>query len=197
MGRTTTILGIDVSPRSDSNSGHLLAEVLRGVGPDSGATVVEQVRLADERIDCLGCEQCFGAVGVHGDGIDRVLALMVRSDAVVVATPTCYGMPPALGVVLLDRADPLWRDGLRLQGKLGAVIVNGASDPAEHPSVRRCADNLIAFFEQQEMPHAEAVLLGNTAQYPEQRFPDPLPAAARDAVSPLVDEIRGWAARGR
>ena len=68
------------------------------------------------------------------------------------ATPTCFGMPPALGVVLLDRSDPLWRDGQQLKGKLGAVIVNGATDPADDPSVRLCADNMIKFFEQHEMP---------------------------------------------
>ena len=65
---------------------------------------------------------------------------------ILMATPTCFGMPPALGVVLLNRSDPLWREGQQLKGKLGAVIVNGATDPADDPSVRQCADNITATY---------------------------------------------------
>jgi hypothetical protein len=101
-------------------------------------------------------------------------------------------MPPALGVVLLDRSDPLWRDGQQLKGKLGAVIVNGATDPADDPSVRLCADNMIKFFEQHEMPCVQPVHLGGTLAYPEQRFPDPLPAGTMGVLEQLADEIRQW-----
>jgi multimeric flavodoxin WrbA len=153
---------------------------------------VEQVRLADERIDCLGCERCYQTFGYHGDGVDRVLSLMKASDVILMATPTCFGMPPAQGVVLLDRSDPLWRDGQQLKGKLGAVIVNGASDPEEDPSVRLCADNMIKFLGQHEMPCVQPVHLGGTLAYPEQRFPDPLPAGTMDVLEQLADEIRQW-----
>ena len=117
---------------------------------------------------------------------------MKESDVILMATPTCFGMPPALGVVLLDRSDPLWRDGQQLKGKHGAVIVNGATDPVDDPSVRLCADNMIKFFEQHEMPCAQPVHLGGTLAYPEQRFPDPLPAATTGVLEQLVDEIQPW-----
>jgi multimeric flavodoxin WrbA len=170
----------------------MLGVVLRSLERNRRMKVVEQVRLADERIDCLGCEKCYQAFGSHGDGIDRVLSLMKEADGILIATPTCFGMPPALGSVLLDRSDPLWRNGQQLKGKLGAVIVNGATDPAGDPSVRQCADNIIKFFGQHEMPCVQPAHLGGTLAYPEQRFPDPLPAGTTDALGQLADEVRKW-----
>ena len=194
MDKATTIIGIDCSPRAFSNSGRMLGEVIRSLESDRRMKVAEQVRLADERIDSLGCERCYQTSGYHGDGMDRVLSLMKGSDVVLIATPTCFGMPPALGVVLLNRSDPLWRDGQSLKGKLGAIIVNGASDPAADPSVRQCADNMIKFFEQHEMHCVPPVHLGGTLAYPEQRFPDPLPAGTTGVLEQLADEIRQWVA---
>ena len=192
MDKATTIIGIDCSPRTSSNSGRMLGEVLRSLERDRRVKVVEQVRLADVRIVCLGCEQCYQRFGYHGDGIDRVLLLLKESDVILMATPTCFGMPPALGVVLLNRLDSLWRDGQQLKGKLGAVIVTGATDPTGDPSVRQCADNMIKFYEQHEMPCVPPAHLGRTLAYPEQRFPDPLPAEAKCALEKLADEIRLW-----
>jgi multimeric flavodoxin WrbA len=192
MDKATTIIGIDCSPRASSNSARMLGEVLRSLERDRRVKVVEQVRLADEHIDCLGCDQCCQTFEYHGDGIDRVLSLMKESDVILMATPSCFGMPPALGVVLLDRSDPLWRDGQQLKGKLGAVIVNGATDPADDPSVRLCADKMIKFFEQHEMPCVQPVHLGGTLAYPGQRFSDPLPAGTMGVLEQLADEIRQW-----
>ena len=190
MNKATTILGIDFSPRASSNSGRLLGEVLRSLEHDRRLRVVEQVRLADERIDCLGCERCYQSLGYHRDGIDRVLSLMKQSDVIVIATPTCFGMPPALGIVLLDRADPLWRDGQHLKGRLGAVIVNGATEPADDPSVGQCADNMLKVFEQHGMPHAQPALLGGTFAYSGQRFPDQFPAGTTAVLERLAEQIR-------
>lgn len=170
MDKATTIIGIDCSPRASSNSGRMLGEVLRSLERERRVKVVEQVRLADERIDCLGCEQCYQTFGYHCDGIDRVLSLMKESDVILMATPTCFGMPPALGVVLLDRSDPLWRDGQQLKGKLGAVIVNGASDPADDPSVRQCADNMVKLFEQHEMLVSSRSIWGERSRIPSNGF---------------------------
>jgi multimeric flavodoxin WrbA len=192
MDKATTIIGIDCSPRAFSNSGRMLGEVLRSLERDQRVKVMEQVRLADQRIDCLGCEQCHQVSGYHGDGIDHVLSLIKEADVILMATPTYFGMPPALGVVLLDRLDPLWRDGQQLKGKLGAVILNGASDPENDPSVRQCADNMINLFEQHGMPCVKPVHLGGTLAYPEQRFPDPLPAGTIGVLERLADEIRQW-----
>jgi multimeric flavodoxin WrbA len=106
MDKATTVIGIDCSPRASSNSARMLDRVLRSLESDRRVQVVEQVRLADERIDCLGCEQCYKTFGYHNDGIDRVLSLVKGADVIVIATPTCFEMPPALGVVLLNRSDP-------------------------------------------------------------------------------------------
>ncbi|MBZ9675956.1 flavodoxin family protein [Mesorhizobium sp. ES1-1] len=194
MDKATTIIGIDCSPRASSNSGRMLAEVLCSLESDPRVKVMEQVRLADERIDCLGCEQCYQTFGYHCDGIDRVLSLIMESDVILMATPTCFGMPSALGVVLLDRSDPLWRDGQQLKGKLGAVIVNGATDPAEDPSVGVCAGNVMKFFDQHEMTCAQPANLGGTLAYPGQRFPSPLPEGTTGVLKQLADDIRQWIA---
>lgn len=190
MDQTTTIVGLDFSARAFSNSGRLLAEVLHSLNQDPRVRVIDTVRLAGERIDCLGCEHCHQTIGYHRDGIDHALARMQAAQVIVIATPTCYGMPPAHGAVLLDRSDPLWRDGLQLKGKLAAVIVNGASDPVNDPSVRQCADNMIKFFQQHAMSCVPPVHLGGTLAFPDQRFPDPLPSEATSVLKHLADEIR-------
>ena len=119
---------------------------------------------------------------------------MKESDVILMTTPTCFGMPPALCVVLLNRSDSLWRDGQPLKGKLGAIIVNGASDPVDDPSVRQCADSLIKFFEQHKMTCVQPIHLGGTLAYPEQRFPDPLPAGTTGVLEKLANDIRQWVA---
>jgi hypothetical protein len=51
---------------------------------------------------------------------------------------------------------------------------------------------MIKFFEQHEMPCVQPVHLGGTLAYPEQRFPDPLPAGTTGVLEQLADEIRQW-----
>lgn len=106
----------------------------------------------------------FQTFGYYGDGIDRVLSLMKESDVILMATPTCFGMPPALGAVLLDRSGSCGATDNSSKEKLGVVIVNGATDPADYPSVRQCADNMIKFFEQHEMPCVQPVHLGQRSR---------------------------------
>lgn len=53
-------------------------------------------------------------------------------------------------------------------------------------------ESMIKFFEQHEMPCAQPVHLGGTLAYPEQRFPDPLPARTTGVLEQLADEIRQW-----
>jgi len=48
--------------------------------------------------------------------------------------------------------------------------------------------------EQHGMSCAQPVHLGGTLAYPEQRFPDPLPADAMGVLERLADEPRRWAA---
>ena len=197
MDKATTIIGIDCSPRASSNSGRMLGEVLRSLGRDRRVKVVEQVRLADERIDCLGCEQCYQTFGCHGDGIDRVLSLMKESDVILMATPTCFGMPPALGVVLLDRSDPLWRDGQQLKGKIGAVIVNGATDPADDPSVRLCADNMIKFFwNSTRCPASSRSIWGERSRIPSNGFRTRSPPGRQAFLSNWLTRSGSWSGAG-
>jgi len=122
---------------------------------------------------------------VPADWVVRRSPNMTAFEAMTLGTA---GFTAALAVELMQH------NGLTPAS--GPVIVNGATDPADDPSVRQCADNMIKFFEQHEMPCVQPVHLGGTLAYPEQRFPDPLPAGTTGVLEQLADEIRRGSGAG-
>lgn len=102
------------------------------------------------------------------------------------STPTCYGMPPAIGKVLMDRADSLWV-AKALKGKLGAVIVNGAST---NERLERCKDNVNAFFDSYGMISIRnAPCIGGSEEYGDQRFPRELDEDIKNQLGDFARDI--------
>lgn len=78
------ILGINASPRSNSNSRLFLDYVVNAIDFSPDYTVNSlQVDLKDLSIDCLGCEACYENLKYHQDGISDVCEKMQRADIIL------------------------------------------------------------------------------------------------------------------
>jgi len=98
------ILGISASRRVWGNSEIAVRRVLLSAMEDGAQ--VDFVRLGDLRIEpCRGCFRCLSREGACAIG-DDVAGLVDRAeaaDALVLAAPVYFGMPPAVLVGLMDR----------------------------------------------------------------------------------------------
>ena len=102
------ILAISGSPRAKGNTTVLLDEALKAV---RGHAQVDLVALAD-----------YGAPGRrNADAFDVITAKMREADAILLGTPSHFGMPAARLKALLDAT---WDDAKRgaFEGKVGAAL---------------------------------------------------------------------------
>jgi multimeric flavodoxin WrbA len=180
------ILGINCSQRSNSNSERLLAYVLDAVESARKDAQITRLNLRELTIDCLGCDACLLKADHHQDDLAKRYAELLAADLVIMATPTCYGMPPAAAKAFMDRTDAFWFDKL-LKGKKGAVIVNGAS-PGER--IDECKQAVQWYFEAHGMEKLKNnPCFQDSEHYPDQRFPDPLPKELSKKLDALAAEI--------
>jgi len=102
------ILAVSGSPRAKGNTTILLDEALKAV---KGRVETELVALAD-----------YGAPGRrNADAFDLITAKMREADAILLGTPSHFGMPAARLKALLDAT---WEDARRgaFEGKVGAAL---------------------------------------------------------------------------
>ncbi|GEM_PF-4360571 len=102
------VLAISGSPRAKGNTTVLLDEALKAV---RGRAQVDLVALAD-----------YGAPGRRNtDAFDIITAKMREADAILLGTPSHFGMPAARLKALLDAT---WEDARRgaFEGKVGAAL---------------------------------------------------------------------------
>lgn len=177
------ILGLSCSHRQNSNSELLLDYLLKTL---SGSFSVEKVNLLDLQIDCRGCESCFADFRSHGDDLVAVHKKMLKADAVVLSSPTYFGMPSNLAKVLMDRTNSIWLEK-GFKGKIGAVVVNGAS---RFGAIEQNAKNIVHFFHDHEMINVPFyACFNNSIKHPHERFPDPLSKGLTDPLDKLSGEI--------
>ena len=178
------ILGINASLRARSNSERLLAYVLDALRDQHAVSVVH---LRDLKLSCLGCESCYADASFHDDGLFSVYERIESADLLVVASPTHFGMPSVLLKILMDRSNALWL-AEKFKGKLGAVIVNGAS---RFGGIELCAKNIQHYFYDCGMFSVPYYACFNSSlNHSEERFPEPLPAELRVPLDKLAEEIR-------
>jgi multimeric flavodoxin WrbA len=189
---TLRILGINASVRQDSNSGQMLEHLVALLGQDDFRPTISMVHLRDLQIDCIGCEHCYDDLHFHQDGLSGVYDELLASQILIFATPTCFGMPSALGKAFMDRSDPLWFEQ-RLKGKLGAVITSGATHNGRS---ERCRDNVHSFFEAHGMLSVPGGVCATLAsEYEGQRYNDPLPISVSSMLEALQRDIKALARR--
>lgn len=102
------ILAVSGSPRAKGNTTTLLDEALKAV---KGRCATELVALAD-----------YGPPGRrNADAFEQITAKMRDADAILLGTPSHFGMPAARLKALLDAT---WDDARRgaFEGKVGAAL---------------------------------------------------------------------------
>lgn len=177
------VVGLSCSHRKNSNSEHLLDYLLKSLG-DNFST--EKINLLDLKIDCRGCESCFADFRHHKDDLTEAHEKMLKANVIVVSSPTYFGMPSNLAKVLMDRTNSIWLEK-GFKGKIGAVIVNGAS---RFGAIEQNAKNITHFFHDHEMVNTPFyACFNNSIKHSEERFPDPLPKELTDPLDKLSKEI--------
>jgi multimeric flavodoxin WrbA len=183
---TIRVLGIGTSVRRNSNSGRMLEYLLGEVGDFDTSISTSLRHLAELSIACIGCEGCYNDLYFHRDSLTDIYEEMLECHILVIATPTCFGMPSALGKVFMDRSDPLWFEQ-KLKGKLGAAIVSGASNNGRS---ERCRDNVHSFFEAHGMLAIPGGVCATLAsEYDDQRYPTALPETITNQLSAMRSDM--------
>jgi len=178
------ILGINCSHRKTSNSELFLDYLLKSLSSNFS---VEKVNLLDLKIDCRGCESCFSDFRNHDDDLVGVHEKMLKANVIIMSSPTYFGMPSNLAKVLMDRTNSIWLEK-GLKGKMGAVIVNGAS---RFGAIEQNAKNIVHFFHDHEVINVPFyTCFNNSIKHPHERFPDPLPKDLTDPLDKLSIEIK-------
>lgn len=102
------VLGISTSPRINGNSDLLLQQALAGA--KSAGANVEYLRLCDLNITpCTECNLCYmtGKCKIKDD-YQLVLARMLDSDRLILATPIFFMTVCSQAKMLIDRCQCLW-----------------------------------------------------------------------------------------
>jgi len=121
------IIGICGSPRKGGNTEILIKEALKGAEEEGCKT--EFIPLADKNIKhCIGCskEECQEICKIKDD-MQEFYKLLPKVDGIIIGTPVYFASPSGLMKNFVDRCRCLLRPTKKLAGKVGGIIVVGAS----------------------------------------------------------------------
>lgn len=129
------ILGIDCSPRKNSNSGNLLRKSYESANAKlNGDIEFELIELRTLSFKhCLACGVCGKTKDtgeyipcVQKDDMQQVLEKMCQADAICVATPVYFGMPSDLFSKFIMRTRVLRHQDFQLANKpVGIMAIAG------------------------------------------------------------------------
>ena len=126
------LLGLNCSPRDNSNSGILLAhsfDELQAAYP--GEVETQTIALRDLHIEpCKACNVCgktkqgeyIPCVRADEDDVQGILDAMVAADGIVVATPVYFGLPSDLFAKFVMRTRPLRHQDFKLANRPVGVM---------------------------------------------------------------------------
>ena len=178
------IIGINCSHRKNSNSELFLDYVLEKLSEKNS---VEKFNLLDLKIDCRGCESCFENFKFHNDDLVKLHEKMLLADLIIIASPTYFGMPSGLAKTLMDRTNSIWLER-GFKGKIGAIIVNGASN---FGAIEINAKNITHFFHDHEMLSVPFYACFNNSIENENEKFSLADKKVTDGLDKLLDEIIG------
>ena len=131
------ILGIDCSPRDNSNSALLLEEgftALHEAHP--GEVETEVIHLRDLHIEpCKACNVCgktkdgakyIPCVRAEEDDAQMVLDKMIAADGICIGTPVYFGLPSDVFSRFIMRTRPLRHQDFRLANRPVGVMATAA-----------------------------------------------------------------------
>ena len=129
---TVRLLGLDCSPRENSNSGIMLATAFAKLGaayPDAAAC--EVLALREHHIEpCKACNVCgktkdgrfIPCVREQEDDVQAILDAMVAADGLLIATPVYFGLPTDLFSKFIMRTRPLRHQDFKLANRPVGVL---------------------------------------------------------------------------
>ena len=145
---TIRILGIDCSPRKNSNSGALLAKSFETANAAlKGDIEYEVLHLRDHDIaHCLACGVCGKRKDtgeyipcVQQDDMTAILEKMCAADGIAVATPVYFGMPSDLFGKFIMRTRVLRHQDFRLANKpVGVMAIAGRRSGGAETTIVSC-----------------------------------------------------------
>jgi multimeric flavodoxin WrbA len=132
---TVRLLGLDCSPRDNSNSGIMLDTAFQKLDVTyPGQAEHEIVHLRDLHIEpCKACNVCgktkdtgrfIPCVRVDEDDVQTVLDKMVAADGLLVATPVYFGLPSDLFSRFIMRTRPLRHQDFKLANRPVGVMAS-------------------------------------------------------------------------
>jgi len=134
---TVRLLGLNCSPRDNSNSSIMLETSFENLDATyPGEAEHEIVHLRDLHIEpCKACNVCgktkntgrfIPCVRVDEDDVQMVLDKMVAADGLLVATPVYFGLPTDLFSKFIMRTRPLRHQDFKLANRpLGVMATAG------------------------------------------------------------------------
>ncbi|MFA4965821.1 MAG: flavodoxin family protein [Thermoleophilia bacterium] len=129
---TVRLLGLDCSPRENSNSGIMLATAFEKLGAAyPGAAACEVLALREHHIEpCKACNVCgktkdgrfIPCVREQEDDVQAILDAMVAADGLLIATPVYFGLPTDLFSKFIMRTRPLRHQDFKLANRPVGVL---------------------------------------------------------------------------
>ena len=129
-------IAVNGSPRTGGNTEILLKEVLDQLGESGWET--ELVKVGGTAIrGCLACYKCFENKDreciIKNDGFNEVFSKMLRSDAMILGSPTYFAAVSADLKALIEKAGFVaYANGHAFSGKIGAAVVAVRRGGATH-----------------------------------------------------------------
>jgi len=118
------ILGISCSPRSRGNTDILMRQALKGVRSEGGEPTYVILR----QLDIAPCDGCFVCAKKSGkchisDDMQKLYELMESSEGIILGSPVYFWSVCGQAKIMIDRTIALRYPKLRLENKVGGVIL--------------------------------------------------------------------------
>ncbi|MCC7553996.1 MAG: flavodoxin family protein [Methanobacteriaceae archaeon] len=117
------VVGINASPRENSNAEILLDKALKGAedeGNEISKYTLENINISP----CMACETCAtGLDCARGDDCNTILDELLEAEAIIFSSPIYYGQMSAQGKMFVDRLYSISRNPKKsIEGKDAILI---------------------------------------------------------------------------
>jgi multimeric flavodoxin WrbA len=137
------IIGINGSPRKNSNTSYLVETALKSA--ESAGANIEIINLGSANIEpCVACDICkaTGECAIYDD-MREILDIMMKSDGMIIGSPVYFGSVTSQLKMLIDRTRPL-RGSFRLKNKIcGAIATGGSRNGGQESTISVIHDFLL------------------------------------------------------
>lgn len=118
------VIGVSGSPTRNANTDKLVKAVLNSTGLDSAFVKLSDLNIGPCRacMACVNTNQC-----VLKDDFQEIGPLVTKADALIVGSPTIFGLPSAFTKAFMERLYAFRHVNLLTKGKVGAALSVGCA----------------------------------------------------------------------